>query len=268
MSRSSRCALGLALAIAVTAVAPGAGVARPAPGDATTADGAQARRAKPVRKPSKRATRAKARRSTTGDGKGARRRRPRALASNMPEGWRWPPSPAMKRAGKACTARLDKLGVRWRPAGKLKKIATPITVPAMTFGGVKLSPTFRPPPFVMDCHLALALATFGKDMYDLGVREIRFSRIYGYTPVRTGGRTKRVLSRHALGLAIDIRGLVDDTGREAVVLRDYPTDDPLLLRFEDLLNDSGGFRTVLTPRNDPTSHDDHFHVEVALEYGR
>jgi hypothetical protein len=260
--------LGLALVTVLAGLGGDAAPATAAPASSAAAiAGAtvQARPAKRARKPGKRAKRVTKARATAG--KGSRRRAPRALGSNMPEGWTWPPSAAMKRGGKACTTRLDALGVAWRPAGKLKKIATPITVPSMTFGGVKLSPTFRPPPFVMDCHLALALATFGKDLHDLGVREVRFSRIYGYTPVRTGGRTRSVLSRHALGLAIDIRGIVDDTGREAVVVRDYLADDPLLLRVEDFLNDSGGFRTVLTPRNDPKSHDDHFHVEVALEYG-
>ena len=197
----------------------------------------------------------------------ARRGHRGAPASNMPDGWTWPPTAAMRAAGKACTARLDELGVAWHPAAGVKKIATPITVPSMTFGGIKLVPTFRPPPFVMDCHLALALATFAKDLHELGVRELHFSRIYGYTRVRTQGRTKNVLSRHALGLAMDVRSVIDADGREAVVARDYVHDDPLLLRLEDLLNDSGGFRTVLTPKNDPASHHDHFHVEVALTYG-
>lgn len=199
--------------------------------------------------------------------RGRHPRKPPAPASNMPDGWSWPPNAAMRAAGKVCTDRLDLLGVAWRPAAALENIATPITVPSMTFAGIKVTPTFRPPPFVMDCHLALALATFGKDLYELGVRELHFSRIYGYTLVRTQGRTKNVLSRHALGLAIDVRSVVDADGREAVVVRDYLNDDPLLLRLEDFLNDSGGFRTVLTPRNDPASHYDHFHVEVALKYG-
>ena len=195
------------------------------------------------------------------------RKRARARApSNMPEGWTWPPSAAMRAAGKACTAELDRLGVGWKKAPAEPKVATPITVPAMVFGGVKLVPTFRPPPFVMDCELARALALHGQELYVRGVREVHFSRIYGNTPVRTGGRTLRALSRHALGLAVDVRAIVDDTGRKAVVVDDYLKDDPLLLAVETYLNDSGGFRTVLTPRNDPASHDDHFHVEARADF--
>ena len=51
-----------------------------------------------------------------------------------------------------------------------------------------------------------------------------------------------------------------------MVLGDYLAGDALLLRVEDYLNDSGGFRMVLTPRNDPASHYDHFHVEARADY--
>ena len=40
----------------------------------------------------------------------------------------------------------------------------------------------------------------------------------------------------------------------------------LLLSIEEVLNKSGRFRTVLTPRNDPKSHYDHFHIEAAIDY--
>lgn len=190
----------------------------------------------------------------------------RTRRANMPDGWTWPPSPAMRAAGAACTAELDRLGVVWKPAPAEPKVATPITVPAMVFGGVAVLPTFRKPPFVMDCQLARSLAIHGKELYARGVRELHFSRIHGYTQVRTGGTTKAALSRHALGLAIDVRAIVDDTGHKAVVLGDYNAGDALLLRVEDYLNDSGGFRTVLTPRNDPASHYDHFHVEARADY--
>lgn len=266
----------LVAALAVLAPeAAGAGGAHPVAAAAVAGPRAAvaARPAKVKRKPKPRHRPGKAKRkarrgarASTG-GRGHRGHAAAAPARNMPAGWSWPPNPAMVAAGQACTARLDELGVVWRPAAAQKQIATPITVPSMTFGGIKVVPTFRPPPFVMDCHLALALTTFSKDLYELGIRELKFSRIYGYTKVRTEGVIKNVLSRHALGLAIDVRAVVDADGREAVVVRDYRNDDPLLLRLEDFLNDAGGFRTVLTPRNDPKSHDDHFHVEVALTYG-
>jgi hypothetical protein len=185
---------------------------------------------------------------------------------NMPAGWAWPPSRAMKQVGDACLADLDALGVKWKKGKRTRKIATPVVVEDMTFGGVKLKPTYRPPPFTMDCHLALGLERYGQQLYALGVRTVKFSSIYRYDTVTSYGQKRNTLSRHALGLAIDIKSFVDAAGNEAVVLDDYPDGNELLLNIEQLLNDSGGFRTVLTPRNDPESHDDHFHVEVKVDY--
>jgi hypothetical protein len=212
----------------------------------------------------KEVTRAKAKRGTR---RVATRRKVRAVAGNMPPGWAWPRTPEMKAAGLACTTKLTELGVDWRPADAVERIATPITVPSMTFGAVKLRSWFRKPPFVMDCHLALALARHAEALHELGVRELKFSRIYGYTLVRAHGVTSNALSRHALGLAVDVRAVTDADGREALVERDYPQGDPLLRQVEAYLNDADGFRTVLTPKNDPVSHHDHFHLEVKVEYG-
>ena len=190
----------------------------------------------------------------------------RHVADNMPHGWSWPPTRAMVASGKECLTKLDDLGVVWKPASATKKIVTPITVPSMVLGGVSIVPTFRDGPFIMDCHLALGLATFLPQLADIGVKELRFMRIYGYTRVRVGGVTKKVLSRHALGLAMDIAAMVDEDKRVAVVEKDYPKGDGLLLAAETILNASGGFRLVLTPKNDPLSHHDHFHLEINLNY--
>lgn len=186
---------------------------------------------------------------------------------NMPDGWSWPPTSGMKQAGKACMAKLDELGVTWKKGRKTKKIATPVVVPDMTFGGVVFKPTFRKPPFTMDCHLAVGLVTHGQALYDLGVRVVKFSSIYRYdTHISAHGKREKKLSRHSLGLAVDIRAFVDAAGNEASVLDDYNDGNALLLDIEQYLNESGAFRTVLTPRNDPHSHDDHFHIEVKVDY--
>lgn len=194
-------------------------------------------------------------------------RKPRR-GNNMPHGWRWPPTAAMKRTGQACLLRLDQLGVRWRKGPKTRKIATPVVVPDMELGGVRLVSVYRKPPFVMDCHLAAAMAEHGPALYEAGVREIHFSSIYRYTRVRTGGKQLRALSRHALGLAMDVRHVVDDAGVVHSVEADYLNGDELLLAVEQVINESGGFRLVLTPENDPASHDDHFHFEAKVDYTR
>src|SRR5262249_28646387 len=134
------------------------------------------------------------------------------LADNMPPNWTWPPSRAMRASGAKCLAKLDSLGVKWKRAPAEKKISTPIFIPGMELGGLKLTSIWREGPFAMDCELALALAEHGSDLTAIGVRELQFSRIYGYTNVHVDGKTKNILSRHALGLAIDVYVFVDDTG--------------------------------------------------------
>jgi hypothetical protein len=252
----------LAAACAVAAV--------PAVAETTSGGGAPASSAKPATKPAKKPVKKASSRKATKDKKRAstKKKRSRKIAQNMPRGWSWPPTKAMRAAGDACKKRLDELGVRWEPAKNEKggKIVTPITVPAMELGGVRVVAAWRKPPHVMDCHLALGLATYGPALTAIGVRSITFSSIFRNTPVRAHGQTKNMLSRHALGLAIDVRAFSDSAGREAVVETDYAAADTLLLGVEQVINDSGGWRTVLTPRNDPDSHYDHFHLEIKVDY--
>ena len=193
-------------------------------------------------------------------------------ADNMPRGWRWPPSRTMTAAARACEQRLDELGVAWQGATAKGHVVDPIVVPSGEIGGIAYvesgssgSPGAKP-PLVMDCQLVLALATFAPRLYELGVREVHVASAYRWSKVRVGGKTKEMLSRHALGLALDVASFVDADGREAVVAHDYKTDDQLLLDIERAIDDSSLFRTVLTPKNDPISHSDHFHVEADPDY--
>src|ERR1041384_752053 len=84
--------------------------------------------------------------------------------ANMPDGWSWPPNRAMKAEGDRCLAQLDSLGIKYKKAKKTRKVATPITLDDMTLGGVKVSSWWRKGPFVMDCHLALGLATYNQGL--------------------------------------------------------------------------------------------------------
>ncbi len=190
----------------------------------------------------------------------------RRTASNMPRGWSWPPNKSMVKKGERCTSVLDDVGIGWRPAPVEGKITTPVVLDSLTIGGVVYHPIFRKPPFPMDCHLALALATHSPTLYSLGVRKVNFGSIFRYTKVRAHGKTKNVLSRHALGLAIDVVSFEGEDGAVFSVEKDYPLGAELLLAIEDTLNATGGFRTVLTPRNDPTSHHDHYHIEAEVSY--
>lgn len=190
---------------------------------------------------------------------GAKRRKAKAPnRPNLPPGWVWPPSKAMREEGKVCLDRLSAEGVAWERGQTTRKVATPVVVPAMELGGVKLTSVWRKPPFVMDCHLALAFARYGGPaLRELGVSEVRFSSIHDYRNVAG----TRHLSRHALGMAMDIFSFVTEDGAEHVIKADYESQ-PILRLIEDTLQGSGAYRTVLSPGNDPRRHDDHFHIEA------
>lgn len=238
-----------------------------------------ARRAEPKAKAAPRTAAAKKRTAVKKKRASKKRRKEvsripnRRTATNMPRGWRWPPSKSMLAAGERCASSLDSAGVAWQASAREGKIVTPLAVVrtseeprSFTLAGITYHSKFRAPPYTMDCHLALALATHGPALYELGVRKVVFGSIFRFTKVRAHGKTKNVLSRHALGLAMDVVSFEDDAGAVHDVLRDYNVDDELLRAVEDVLNASGAFRTVLTPKNDPTSHHDHFHIEADVAY--
>ncbi len=186
---------------------------------------------------------------------------------NMPIGFSWPPTPAMVEAEKDCEAKLDRAGVEWSRTDREGRIVNAVTVPGMQFGGIKYTNMWGSKgPFPMDCQLALALETIGPELAALGVAEVKFGSLFRWSNVRSGGVTKPFLSRHGLGLAMDIGSFVDADGREAVIVRDYKKDDQLLLSVEQLINANGNFRIVLTPKNDPISHNNHFHIEARANY--
>ncbi len=234
--------------------------------------------AQPSASGSQKATKAKklkrATKKTPKRAKHRRKRKRRRRTPNVPAGWSWPPNKAMVAQGKACRERLTELGVHWKPAKRRRNIATPIVVPDMKFGGIALEPKFRKPPFVMDCHLAESLAKAGPALAVLGVRALRFSSIHSFRRVRTGGRTKGALSRHAYGLAVDVYEVDPIDGERLTILQDYrvmqdgelgqPPGAALLSQIEREGNASGQFRLLLTPANDPKSHYDHFHFEARI----
>lgn len=190
----------------------------------------------------------------------------RANGNNMPRGFTWPPSRAMLEAEAACERALDASPVVWRPARREGRITDAVTIDDGMIGGIAYVPVYGAGPHKLDCQLALALHAIGPVLLEAGVRQVRFGSIYRWSNVRVGGKTKNALSRHALGLAMDVVAFVDQTGREASVARDYPRGDALLHEVERAINASSKFRLVLTPSNDPISHGDHFHLEANPSY--
>ncbi len=184
----------------------------------------------------------------------------------MPRGWSWPPNPAMLEAGKRCREALETREVEF-DGGQGKKVATPIVLPEMQVGGIALEPTWRKGPFVMDCHLALALHEVAPQLAELGVSALRFSTIHDHRYVKRNGRRTNILSRHAIGLAMDVFEvrLADD--RVLKVKQSYASE-AVLGEIEQVFAASERFRTPLTPGNDPKGHDDHFHLEARMPLRR
>jgi hypothetical protein len=182
---------------------------------------------------------------------------------NMPRGWTWPPSAAMKAEGARCLAALEEAGVAHERAPAALKVSTPIVLPTLAVGELSLVPLRGKGPHVMDCQLALALLEVGPALRELGVRALRFRALHDYRNVRKNGRTTNILSRHALGLAMDVWELEFDDGTVAVVERDFD-DDPRLLAVVAAFEGHAGFRTPLSPHNDPKGHGDHVHIEARL----
>lgn len=185
---------------------------------------------------------------------------------NMPPGFAWPATAGMKTGEKACEKSLSDAGIAFEAAPPEGYIADPIVVPAMEVGGIQLVRAYGKGPVTFDCQLIRVLDRIGPELHQLGVRQIRFGSVYRNTLVRVHGETKPILSRHALGLAMDIKSFVDDKGRVADVELDYLKGDELLHAIEDTVNRSTDFRIVLTPGNDPLSHSDHFHIEASVDY--
>lgn len=191
------------------------------------------------------------------------------LAKNegMPPGFSWPPTHAMVAAEQNCEAKLDRAGIQWERGPAEGRIANPIVVPEMTFGQIKYTNAWGSKgPHVLDCQLALALETIGPELYAIGVREVKFGSLFRWSHVRSHGVTRPMLSRHGIGLAMDIASFIDDSGHEAVVAKDYKAGDELLLAIEQVVNANGNFRILLTPKNDPISHWNHFHIEARSDY--
>ena len=183
---------------------------------------------------------------------------------NMPRGWTWPPSETMRDVGATCLKDLDELGIEYERAAPTRRVVTPIVLPDLKLGEIELQPIWKKGPFVMDCHLARALAEHATEIRAVGVAALRFSTIHDYRTIRMNGRKSRILSRHAIGLAMDVPEVELVDGTILDIERDYAAGHPILAALETVLAGADELRTPLTPGNDPVSHDDHFHLEAHM----
>jgi hypothetical protein len=179
-------------------------------------------------------------------------------------------------SGVSCLLRLSSLGIRHKPLPALANVHTPVLITS-PIAGIHYKPTYRA-PLKMDCRLAIALFRAAPILRRLGVSTLYFSNTYRPHP-----RRARRMSRHAMGLAIDVHRVAlvrSNTPRPRTapmstpallrVKRDFqrdmenPCDDegaPVLNRVACLLKRQGVFDRVLTPDTD-AAHYNHFHLAL------
>jgi hypothetical protein len=172
----------------------------------------------------------------------------------------------------ACLRMLRSLKVPFRKLRSVKGVATPVKIIGSRIGRTRYQPRYTKNNMVMDCRLALAMRRADEIFRINGIRTVVWSNFYSWRRVATSGR----LSRHALGLAIDIHAFYDKQGRKLAMTRHYETGlgrgktcegraktlKGRILR--DLACDfdvSNLFESVLTPDYD-AGHRNHFHLGV------
>jgi hypothetical protein len=187
-----------------------------------------------------------------------------AGAPNMPKGWKWPPTATMRAVGAECLTRLDAAGVKWERGEAKRKIVTPIVVPAMTIGEIALVSLRKGGSATMDCHLAAAIAEVAPALRALGVTSLQFRTLHKYRNVRKKGKRTRILSRHSLGLAVDVFAVGFEDGEVLWVEHDWRRTGRKLPEVAAVFEASEAFRTPLTPANDPGDHGDHVHLEAHM----
>ena len=165
--------------------------------------------------------------------------------------------------GLRCLLRLHHLGIAYRPLPSMALINTPIEVLG-PIAGIHYKPTWRA-RFIVDCRFALALHRAGPFFRALGIKTGYFSN----THRRHHGSLRKV-SRHALGLAMDLHRVRDAQGKLLRVKRDFEHDlddacdnaeRPALNRLACLLKRHGVFDYVLTPDTN-RAHYNHFHLSI------
>lgn len=173
---------------------------------------------------------------------------------------------------RGCLRLLRALKVPFTRLKGVKGVATPVRIQGNAIGRTRYLPRYPSNTMVMDCRLAVALYRAGEIFKANEISAVVFSNFYSWRHVETSGR----LSRHALGLAVDVHALVDLKGGRLEVLGDYEkglgkgktcegrarTLKGRMLR--DLacdLDASGLFEVVLTPDYDK-GHENHLHISV------
>src|SRR5690606_26410124 len=124
-------------------------------------------------------------------------------------------SAAMGASRARCLTELTASGVQFvQTRAPVGKINTPVVVPSMRFGALEVLPVYARRAPVMDCELALSLVQHAEALAAAGVRTLVVAGFHTERRARLHGRSLNIMSRHSLGLAVDVRGFVTHAGRK------------------------------------------------------
>ena len=164
--------------------------------------------------------------------------------------------------GVACLIRLRQLGVSFRSLKPMNNVNTPVEVTGPV-AGIRYKPMWRG-RLRCDCRLAVALHRAGLILRNLGVAEMHFSSAYRNSRLGSGR-----LSRHAMGLALDVHRVLTKDGDLLQIKEHYRQglsdgchgSSPLLNRVGCLLLKWGVFDRALSPDYN-RAHYNHYHFAV------
>lgn len=160
--------------------------------------------------------------------------------------------------GVTCLLRLRAAGLPHRVLETLANVQTPVRVNG-PIDGVRFRPLARR-PLDCDCRFALALLRAAPTFRALGVSDVYFSSAY-----RTHPKKRRRMSRHAMGLALDVHRLRVH-GQLLSVKHDFQRGAGCDAKGAPLNQLACGladglFDRVLTPDTDGAHHN-HFHLAI------
>ena len=170
--------------------------------------------------------------------------------------------------GVTCLIRLKRLGVPFRSLEQMNNVDTPVQITGPV-NGILYKSMWRG-KLICDCRFAVALHRAGLILRNLGVAQMHFSSSYRNSRLGSGR-----LSRHAMGLALDIHRVLTKKGDLLKVKEHYRRrladgcmgSSPLLNRIGCLLIEWGVFDRALTPDYD-RAHYNHYHFSILTLHRR
>ncbi|PKN17871.1 MAG: hypothetical protein CVU65_18275 [Deltaproteobacteria bacterium HGW-Deltaproteobacteria-22] len=171
--------------------------------------------------------------------------------------------------GTACIRDLVRRGIDVKAAPGKRGVETPVHVFGK-IGGVEWYYAWDPKGAMnIDCKFVYSLLRFAPILAANNVKRVTYTSTY------RPAEGRRIISQHGHGLAVDVRSVTLNDGRELVVLRDWrkaygtkdncvgkpSTPEAKILRTIICQAEKADiFRLMLTPDSD-WSHQNHFHID-------